>query len=46
VLAIREALGLVPAPEFADWLMKMGLMTETGLVRPQSLPPRFLLLLA
>ena len=35
-----------PAPEFADWLMKMGLMTETGLVRPQSLPPRFVPLLA
>src|SRR6202000_3239659 len=29
VLAMREVLGLAPAPEFADWLMKMGLMTET-----------------
>jgi ethanolamine ammonia-lyase large subunit len=46
VLAIREALGLAPAPEFAEWLMKMGLMTEKGLVRPQSLPPRFVPLLA
>jgi ethanolamine ammonia-lyase large subunit len=46
VLAIRETLGLAPAPEFADWLMKMGLMTEKGLVRPQSLPPRFVPLLA
>jgi ethanolamine ammonia-lyase large subunit len=46
VLAIREALGLAPAPEFTDWLMKMGLMTENGLVRPQSLPPRFVRLLA
>jgi ethanolamine ammonia-lyase large subunit len=46
VLAMREVLGLAPAPEFADWLMKMGLMTETGRIRPQSLPSRFMPLLA
>jgi ethanolamine ammonia-lyase large subunit len=46
VLAMREVLGLAPAPEFADWLMKMGLMTETGRIRPQSLPSRFVPLLA
>jgi ethanolamine ammonia-lyase large subunit len=41
VLATREVLGLSPAPEFADWLMKMGLMTAAGRIRPQSLPSRF-----
>ena len=46
VLAMREVLGLAPAPEFADWLMKMGLMTETGRIRPQSLPSRFMPLIA
>jgi ethanolamine ammonia-lyase large subunit len=46
VLAMREVLGLAPAPEFADWLKKMGLMTETGRIRPQSLPPRFVPLIA
>jgi ethanolamine ammonia-lyase large subunit len=46
VLAMREVLGLAPAPEFADWLMKMGLMTETGRIRPQSLPSRFVPLIA
>jgi len=46
VLAMREVLGLAPAPEFADWLKKMGLMTETGRIRPQSLPSRFVPLIA
>jgi ethanolamine ammonia-lyase large subunit len=46
VLAMREVLGLAPAPEFADWLMKMGLMTEAGRIRPQSLPSRFVPLIA
>jgi ethanolamine ammonia-lyase large subunit len=46
VLAMREVLGLAPAPEFADWLMKMGLMTETGRIRPQALPSRFVPLIA
>jgi ethanolamine ammonia-lyase large subunit len=46
VLAMHEVLGLAPAPEFADWLMKMGLMTEAGRIRPQSLPSRFVPLIA
>jgi ethanolamine ammonia-lyase large subunit len=46
VLAMREVLGLAPAPEFADWLMKMGLMTAAGRIRPQSLPSRFVPLIA
>jgi ethanolamine ammonia-lyase large subunit len=46
VLAMREVLGLSPAPEFADWLMKMGLMTAAGRIRPQSLPSRFVPLIA
>jgi ethanolamine ammonia-lyase large subunit len=47
VLAMREVLGLAPAPEFADWLMKMGLMTEAGRIRPrQALPSRFVPLIA
>jgi ethanolamine ammonia-lyase large subunit len=46
VLAMREVLGLSPAPEFADWLMKTGLMTAAGRIRPQSLPSRFAPLIA
>jgi ethanolamine ammonia-lyase large subunit len=46
VLAMREVLGLAPAPEFADWLARMGLMTETGRIGPQALPSRFLPLIA
>ncbi len=46
VLAMRELLGLAPAPEFAGWLMKMGLMTDKGLVRPDVLPSRFVPLIA
>jgi ethanolamine ammonia-lyase large subunit len=46
VLAMREVLGLAPAPEFADWLAKMGLVTETGRVRPDVLPSRFVPLIA
>jgi ethanolamine ammonia-lyase large subunit len=46
VLAMRAVLGLAPAPEFADWLMKMGLMTDEGLIRPDVLPSRFAPLLA
>ena len=41
VLMARETLGLRPAPEFENWLAAMGLMTETGLVRPEVLPARF-----
>jgi ethanolamine ammonia-lyase large subunit len=46
VLTVRQMLGLRPAPEFAEWLRKMGLMDERGLVRPQKLPAPFMPLLA
>src|SRR5580658_8560121 len=40
-LYVRQLLQLAPAPEFADWLQAMGLMTAEGLVRPDALPARF-----
>ena len=46
MLAVRQLLGLAPAPEFAAWLEAMGLMTADGLVRPDALPARFAPLLA
>lgn len=46
VLTIREMLDLAPAPEFAEWLTKMGVMNERGRPRPQALPASFLPLLA
>jgi ethanolamine ammonia-lyase large subunit len=45
VIAVRQILGLAPAPEFADWLVGMGLMTSGGLIRPDILPSRFIPLL-
>jgi ethanolamine ammonia-lyase large subunit len=35
VLYVRAALGLRPAPEFEDWLMRMGLMDEKRRIRPR-----------
>ncbi len=46
VLAVRQLLGLAPAPEFADWLAANGLMNDKGLVRPDALPSRFVPLLS
>jgi ethanolamine ammonia-lyase large subunit len=46
VVAMRDLLGLAPAPEFADWLARMGLMTDRGLIEPAALPSRFLPLIA
>ena len=46
VIAVRELLGLAPAPEFADWLSATGIMTSRGVIRPDALPPRFVPLLA
>ena len=46
VVAMRNLLGLAPAPEFADWLERMGLMTDRGLTKPHALPSRFLPLIA
>jgi ethanolamine ammonia-lyase large subunit len=34
-LYVRAALGLRPAPEFEDWLMRMGLMDEKRRIRPR-----------
>jgi ethanolamine ammonia-lyase large subunit len=46
VVAMRDLLGLAPAPEFADWLVRMGVMTDRGLIEPDALPSRFLRLIA
>jgi ethanolamine ammonia-lyase large subunit len=46
VVAMRDLLGRAPAPEFADWLERMGLMTDHGLIAPGALPARFLPLIA
>jgi ethanolamine ammonia-lyase large subunit len=46
ILATRQLLGLAPAPEFADWLTRMGVMDARGLVRPDALPAQFRPLLA
>jgi ethanolamine ammonia-lyase large subunit len=35
-LYVRAALGLRPAPEFEDWLMRMGLMDEMRRIRPRA----------
>jgi ethanolamine ammonia-lyase large subunit len=35
-LYVRAALGLRPAPEFEDWLMRMGLMDEVHRIRPRG----------
>jgi ethanolamine ammonia-lyase large subunit len=45
VISVRQVLGLAPAPEFADWLVEMRLMTDQGLIRPETLPSRFVPLL-
>jgi ethanolamine ammonia-lyase large subunit len=45
VISVRQVLGLAPAPEFADWLLEMGLMTDQGLIRPDVLPSPFVPLL-
>ena len=46
VLSVRSALGLKPAPEFADWLKSVGLMDERGIIRLEEVPTRFQPLLA
>jgi ethanolamine ammonia-lyase large subunit len=46
VVAMRDLLGLKPAPEFADWLERMGLMTGRGRIAPDALPSHFLPLIA
>lgn len=46
ILAVRQMLGLAPAPEFADWLTRMNLTNASGAVRPDALPSQMLPLLA
>ena len=43
VLGLRHALGLQPAPEFADWLARVGLADATGRLRPRALTEQSLL---
>jgi ethanolamine ammonia-lyase large subunit len=44
ILAVREMLGLAPAPEFGAWLERMGIMRE-GRVRADFAPAQMLPLL-
>jgi ethanolamine ammonia-lyase large subunit len=44
-LAMRELYGKRPAPEFADWLQRQGLMDRADRIRPDALPGRFRALL-
>jgi ethanolamine ammonia-lyase large subunit len=46
ILAARELFGLRPAPEFDDWLARMGLSDAKGRVRPGALPAQIAPLLA
>ena len=41
VLALRQMMGLKPAPEFETWLDRVGLTDEAGRVRPLDMPERF-----
>ena len=44
-LAMRDLLGKKPAPEFARWLAKQGLLDDVARIRPQALPAQFRALL-
>jgi ethanolamine ammonia-lyase large subunit len=44
-LAMRGLFGRPPAPEFADWLARCGLVDTAGRIRPATLPARFRALL-
>jgi ethanolamine ammonia-lyase large subunit len=44
-LAMRDLYGRKPAPEFAAWLAKQGLMDSANRIRPGELPSRFRALL-
>jgi ethanolamine ammonia-lyase large subunit len=37
-LAMREVFGCRPAPEFEDWLARIGLTDDAGRIRPGALP--------
>jgi len=44
-LAMRDLLGKKPAPEFAVWLARQGLLDDAARVRPRTLPAQFKALL-
>jgi len=44
-LAMRDLLGKKPAPEFARWLARQGLLDDAARIRPQTLPAQFKALL-
>jgi ethanolamine ammonia-lyase large subunit len=44
-LAMRELFGRRPAPEFEDWLARVGLLDAAGRVRPGAVPARLQALL-
>jgi len=44
-LAMRDLLGKKPAPEFAAWLARQGLLDDAARIRPQALPAQFKALL-
>jgi ethanolamine ammonia-lyase large subunit len=39
-LYVREVLGLRPAPEFMDWLTRLGILDDTGRIRDPLLTAR------
>ena len=44
-LAMRELFRRRPAPEFAAWLQRQGLLDRADRVRPRAVPDRFRALL-
>jgi ethanolamine ammonia-lyase large subunit len=44
-LAMRDLLGKAPAPEFAAWLARQGLLDDAARIRPRELPTTFQALL-
>lgn len=44
-LAMRDLLGKKPAPEFAAWLARQGLLDDAARIRPRELPVHFQALL-
>ncbi|MCE0765102.1 ethanolamine ammonia-lyase subunit EutB [Pseudonocardia kujensis] len=40
VLTVRQVLGLRPAPEFEEWLLRMDLLDDSGRVRDVTADPR------
>ena len=44
-LYVRKVLGLKPAPEFEQWLVKQGIMSEEGMLLPVEEKHRLLQLI-